>query len=62
MEATMTIVAQPNVRPFRQTEPLGTGGQQALVVFEHNCPNNTLPLLWKKTDAWTPVFERLTAR
>jgi hypothetical protein len=49
-------------RGLGSTEPLGTGEQEALVVFEHNCPNNTLPLLWKKTEAWTPLFERLLAR
>jgi hypothetical protein len=38
-------------RGLGSTEPLGTGELEALVVFEHNCPNNTLPLLWKKTDA-----------
>lgn len=48
-------------RRIGSPEPLGTGGLEALVVFEHNCPNNTLPVIWKAADGWTPLFERLTA-
>ena len=43
-------------------EPLGTGGQEALVVFEHNCRNNSLPILWKASERvpWEPLFPRIT--
>ena len=38
--------------------PLGYGGCQAMVVFSHNCPNNTLPILWDQTSHWHPLFRR----
>lgn len=38
--------------------PLGFGDSEALVVFPNNCPNNSLPILWKKTEKWRPLFER----
>ncbi len=37
---------------------LGFGDCQALVTFYNTCPNNTLPVLWKKTSNWNPLFER----
>lgn len=39
-------------------KPLGFGDSQAAVVFEDSCPNNTLPILWAKTDTWNPLFKR----
>jgi len=39
--------------------PLGHSGGQALVVFETNCPNNSLPILWSKGKGWRPLFERV---
>jgi hypothetical protein len=49
-------------RSIGSREPLGTGDQEALVVFEHNCPNNTLPVLWRESTelSWTPLFPRVT--
>lgn len=38
--------------------PLGFGNCEALVVFDDSCPNNTLPILWKKGKAWQPLFPR----
>lgn len=38
--------------------PLGYGDSQAAVCFEHGCPNNSLPVLWKEAPTWTPLFPR----
>jgi hypothetical protein len=40
--------------------PLGHGDCQALVVFFSNCPNNTLPIIYKVAADWQPLFARLT--
>lgn len=38
--------------------PLGFGNCQATIVFPNTCPNNTLPILWKETKDWNPLFKR----
>jgi hypothetical protein len=41
--------------------PLGRKDGQLLVVFPDNCPNNSLPILWKTGTSsfpWTPLFGR----
>lgn len=45
--------------------PLGYDNCQALIVFEHNVPNNTLPIIWAsennekaKSLSWKPLWER----
>ncbi len=38
--------------------PLGYGNTEAAVCFEYRCPNNTLPVLWCRSDDWTPLFPR----
>lgn len=44
---------------------LGYDGSEALIVFPHNVPNNTLPIIWagpsnekEITEPWFPLFER----
>jgi len=39
-------------------QPLGYSDSQTAIVFPINCPNNTLPILWKRTEDWKPLFER----
>lgn len=38
--------------------PLGYGDCQATIVFPDTCPNNCLPILWKRTNTFSPLFER----
>ena len=45
-----------------KNRPLGYKNSALLVVFDRNCPNNTLPILHSKgrgESAWTPLFERV---
>jgi hypothetical protein len=39
--------------------PLGYGNSELLIAFPINCPNNTLPIFWKKSNKWNPLFERI---
>ena len=43
--------------------PGGRGALQSLVVFEHNIPNSSLPVLWKDGHVderpWRPLFPRM---
>jgi len=39
--------------------PLGFSNGETLIAFPINCPNNTLPIFWKKTHTWQPLFERI---
>jgi hypothetical protein len=36
----------------------GYGDTQGLVVFEHNCPNDSLPILWFESRSWRGLFPR----
>jgi hypothetical protein len=41
--------------------PLGYDDFGLLIVFFDNCPNNSLPILWARSDKnpkWFPLFER----
>lgn len=39
-------------------QPLGFSDSQTAIVFPINCPNNSLPILWKRNENWVPLFER----
>ena len=39
-----------------KTYKYGFGNVQSLVVLRDDVPNNTLPIIWKKTDSWRPLF------
>lgn len=38
--------------------PLGYDDSQALIAFEYQTPNNSLPILWSNAKGWNPIFER----
>ena len=38
--------------------PDGYEHGQYLISYEHNTPDNSLPILWYKSDSWSPMFER----
>ena len=51
-------VAEEYGRRLVKNFPLGFDDCQALVVFDANCPNNTLPILWYGDSDWRPLFAR----
>ena len=38
--------------------PLGYDDSQALLAFEYQTPNNSLPILWSSAEGCTPIIER----
>lgn len=40
--------------------PLGYNNLELAIAFYHNTPNNSLPVIWKRTrdESWQPLFER----
>ena len=47
---------------LEKRNPLGYGNLQLALVFEHGCPNNSLPILWDESSSnefkWRPLFKR----
>lgn len=41
-----------------RNNPLGWGDSGLLVVMQHRCPNNSLPILHANNDKWTGLFPR----
>lgn len=56
-DAAKDIFRQYGQRLF-PNHPLGYGDGQGLIVFDHNTPNNSLPVLWSEADGWIPLFKR----
>ena len=56
-EAAKDVFRQYGQRLFPK-HPLGYRDGQALIVFDHNTPNNSLPVLWSEEDGWFPLFKR----
>lgn len=43
---------------FETNQPLGYAGLGLMVAYEHGVPDDSLQLLWDKSDSWTPLFDR----
>lgn len=59
--ATLEKVAMSYGALLRPGYPGGWGNNQLLLGFQHNTPDNTLPIIWAEGDAscpWTPAFKR----
>lgn len=55
---TARKIAREHGNRLKKKAPLGYKDVQANVVFESNCPNNCLPIIYKKSTEWFPLFER----
>jgi len=48
-------------KKLEKDHPLGYGNCELALVFEHTCPNNSLPILWDQSTGkfeWAPLFKR----
>ena len=48
-------------KQIEPSSPLGFGGCELLIGFEHNIPNNTLPIIWSEGHTgrhWVPALKR----
>ena len=41
-----------------KNDALGYNNAQALIAFEYNTPNNTLPIIWADDNQWNSLFKR----
>lgn len=57
MERAKSICLQKG-EILERKHPLGYSNSELLIAFPANCPNNTLPIFWKRTKDWIPLFER----
>ena len=51
-------LSSEQLRQANKYIPLGWRGTGALVVLYTNCPNNSLPIIFHKSESWRPVFPR----
>ena len=60
LDTTMQIAIDYNDRiRLRNSGPLGYGSIGGLVVLHSNCPNNSLPMLYRQRSNWKPLFPRI---
>jgi len=66
-KALMTLCIKYHQQYFRSNRfigtprsyPFGYRDGQLLVVFQSNCPNHTLPIVWAHDNGWEPLFRRV---
>lgn len=46
--------------PKLENNAYGFGGNGCLIVLYSNCPNNTIPIIHKSSDDWSPLFKRVS--
>lgn len=58
--ATRGGFTSPELEEYVEQHKLGFGNCQLLIGFEHNTPDNTLPVIWYNEEdlAWYPIFPR----
>jgi hypothetical protein len=54
-----TNIIKEYCNKLEKKEPYGYGNLGLLIVFAHNCPNNSLPVLYKQAKDFTPLFTRV---
>lgn len=57
-ERTRTLERIKRYCRLASRSDVGYGGVGGLLVFDHNTPNTTLPLIWARGNGWTPLFPR----
>lgn len=55
LEQYLTIVKRAK---FENELPFGYGNLGCMIAYEHGVPDDSLQLLWGKSDHWCPLFER----
>lgn len=56
IEQYMAIVESQS--SFQTNNPLGFGDLGCMIAYAHGVPDNSLQLLWDKSESWKPLFER----
>lgn len=58
LKSTCCTISEKYGKTLFPPGPLGYGNTQLLVGFQHNVPDNTLPIIWQSV-GWTPIFKRI---
>lgn len=58
-EFIRTISIKNNLYSYKgKPLPFGYNDDGLLIVWEHNTPNNTLPIFWSSENGWFPLLKR----